>query len=57
MTQINARMATADHERQGRPQYKSHTAYIAEFASGKSMDSLQPISARNSVHNFNVKFS
>jgi len=57
MTQINARMATADHERQGRPQYKSHMAYVAEFASGKSMDSLQLISARNSAHNFNVKFS
>ena len=37
-TQVNARMATADHDRQGQGahrQYKSRT--VVEFASGKSM--------------------
>ena len=37
-TQVNARMATADHDRQGQAahrQYKSST--VVEFASGKSM--------------------
>ena len=37
-TQVNARMATADHDRQGQAahrQYKSRT--VVEFASGKSM--------------------
>ena len=37
-TQVNARMATADHDRQGQAahrQYKSRT--VVEFTSGKSM--------------------
>ena len=37
-TQVNARMATADHDRQGQVahrRYKSRT--VIEFASGKSM--------------------
>ena len=37
-TQVNTRMATADHDRQGQAahrQYKSRT--VVEFASGKSM--------------------
>ena len=37
-TQVNAHMATADHDRQGQAahrQYKSRT--VVEFASGKSM--------------------
>ena len=38
MTQVNARMSTADHDRQRQAahrQYKSRT--VVEFASGKSM--------------------
>jgi len=38
ITQVNARMATADHDRQlqaAHKQYKSHT--VVEFTSGESM--------------------
>ena len=53
-TQVNACMATVDHDREGQAahrQYKSRT--VVGFASGKYMHNR----ARNSPHNTSVKFS
>ena len=60
MTQVNTRMATADHGRQGRllTDSTNPAATVCEFASGKAMHNQSIlISVRNSAHNFSVKFS
>ena len=56
--EVNARMATADHDRQGQAVHrrcKSHT--VVAFTSGKGCAKPTLISTRDSAHNFIVQFS